>query len=447
MEKENKSTLHDKKNIIEFLSFIYISFFLAIMLILVIQTIYQSISLRDYSTFIYVSGGIGLLLYFASKIKNFKFNKYEIMVFIMIVLSCLSLLNAVDINVAIFGRENRYEGLLVWLSYYIFILVAMNIKNKRYLYVIIFLISIHMISNIYYGLYQVKVFSMPTLFYVSAPEKYATGFLGNSNFFSSLSTIFYGLILGLFLKIRFGCKKYFLAILLLLANLGVLMCGAMSAFVTIIIINLVCFIQMIALIVKKKNDYLIYCSSLIIGILSFVLVFLSYTNFYPSIKNDILVLFGQTKDVIVESKMDDNYGSGRIFIWKNTIEKIKEAPITGYGIDNFAHAFNNNLFLGKRLVDKAHNDYLQKALCEGIISGLVFVVFLLTIFFKRVFKNLSPIYYGLLLAFTGYSIQAFFNVSFINVAPIYFIIIGLLVGDLDEKMSLKNKEELSEKYC
>ena len=183
------------------------------------------------------------------------------------------------------------------------------------------------------------------------------------------------------------------------------------------------------------------------AILSFVLVFLSYTNFYPSIKNDILTLFGQTKNVIVESKVDDSYGSGRIFIWKNTIEKIKEAPITGYGIDNFAHAFNNNLFLDKRLVDKAHNDYLQKALCEGIISGLVFVVFLLIIFFKRVFKNLSPIYYGLLLAFTGYSIQAFFNVSFINVAPIYFIIIGLLVGDLDEKMSLKNKEELSEKYC
>ena len=37
------------------------------------------------------------------------------------------------------------------------------------------------------------------------------------------------------------------------------------------------------------------------------------------------------------------------------------------------------------------NDYLQKALCEGIISSLVFIGFLLLIFFKGVFKNLSPI--------------------------------------------------------
>ena len=439
MKNDKKIVILNKKNIIEFLSFIYISFFLAIMLILVIMTIYQGISLKGYSTYIYVSGGIGLLLYLASKIKNFKFNKYEIMVFIMIVLSCLSLLNAVDINIAIFGRDYRYEGLLVWLSYYIFILVAMNINNKKYLYVIISLISVHMLANIYYGLYQVRVFSLPTSFLVSIPEKYATGFLGNSNFFASLSTIFYGLIFGLFLKCKFGYKKYILAILLLLANLGVLMCGAMSAFITTLVINFLCFIQMIILIVKKKKDCLVYCSSFIIGIISFVLVFLTYTNFYPSIKNDVLLLFGQTKDVIVENKVDDSYGSGRIFIWKKTIEKIKEAPITGYGIDNFAQAFNNNLFLDTRLVDKAHNDYLQKALCEGIISGFVFVIFLLAIFFKGIFKNLSPIYYGLLLAFTCYSIQAFFNISFINVAPIYFIIIGLFVRGLnEEKESFKD---------
>ena len=427
-----------KKKIVELLSIIYISIFLAVMLILVIMTIYDGISLKGYSTYVYISGGIGLLLYIASKVKNFKFNKYEIAVFIMIVLSCLSLLNAVDINVAIFGRNNRFEGLLVWLSYYIFILNAMNIKNRKYIYIIIALISIHMFANIFYGFYQVGIFNPPKSFRVAIPENYATGFLGNSNFFASMASIFYGLILGLFLKCKFNWKKYLLSIVLLFANLGIIMCGAMSAFVTVVAINIVCIIQMIVLIIKQKQKSLFYCCSLVIGILSFVLVFFAYTKNYPSIKNDIFALFGQAKDVVIENKIDDDYGSGRVFIWKKTIEKIKEAPITGFGIDNYAQAFDNKLFLDSRLVDKAHNDYLQKSLCEGIISGLFFVVFLLVVFFKGIFKNLSPIYYGLLLAFTCYSIQAFFNISFINVAPIYFIIIGLLVGVLAEKKSVSS---------
>lgn len=431
-----------KKKIIEILSAVYVTFFLLIMLILVIMTIYSTISLKAYSTYIYISGALGLVLYLLSKIGNFKFNKYEIIVIIMIILSCLSLLNAIDINVAIFGREKRFEGLLVWLSYYIFILNAMNIKNKKYLYIIISLISLHMFLNIIFGLFQVGVFSPPEFLHIYITSDYASGFLGNSNFFASMASIFYGLILGLFLKCNFNWKKYLLSIILLIANLGTIICGAMSAFVTVVAINIVCIIEMIVLFVKKKKESLVYCSSLIIGILSFVLIFLAYTNNYPSIKKDILALFSQTKDVVVDNKMDDNYGSGRIFIWRNTIEKIKEAPITGYGIDNFSQAFDNNLFLDSIFVDKAHNDYLQKALCEGIISGLVFVSFLLIIFFKGIFNKLSTIYYGLLLAFTCYSIQAFFNISFINVAPIYFIIIGLLIGGLKE-INNKKREIVS----
>ncbi len=427
-----------KKKTIELLTLIYIALFLAVMLVFVIMTIYGTISLRAYSTYIYISGGVGLLLYILSKIKNLKFNKYEIVVFVMMILSCLSLINAVDINIAIFGRAIRFEGLLVWLSYYIFILNAMNIKNKKYLYIIIALISLHMFVHIFYGLYQVGIFKQPKLFRVYISEKYATGFLGNSNFFASMSTIFYGLILGLFLKCQFGWKKYVLSIILLIANLGTIMCGSMSAFVTVVAINIVCIITMIVLFVKKKKEALGFCSSLIIGILSFTLVFLAYTDSHPDIKNDVLLLFGEAKTAVVERKIDDNYGTGRIFIWRNTLEKIKEAPITGFGIDNFAQAFDNKLFLGSRLVDKAHNDYLQKALCEGVISGIVFVVFLLSIFFKGIFKKISPVYYGLLLAFTCYSIQAFFNISFINVAPVYFIIIGLLIGELNKEKMCQN---------
>ena len=428
-----------KNKTVELLSFLYIVFFIVLMFNSVIKTAYSSISLETYSKYIYISGAVGLLIYISSKIKNFKFNKYEIFVFIMMILSCLSLLNAVDINVAIFGRLKRHEGLLVWLSYYILFLNSMNIKNKKYLYIIVFLISMYALSNTILGLYQVDVLSKPASLSYLRVVDFAAGFLGNSNFFGSLSCLFYGLVLGFFINAKMGWKKYLLAILLLMANLCVIINGAMSAIVGIIVINFVCLIQIIISFVKKRDNRLVSLGSYVVGIVSFILVFSIYSINHATIKNDVFTLFSQAKSVVVDQDLNDDYGTGRIYIWKHTIEKMKEAPITGYGIDNYADAFDYKLIDQYNcVVDKAHNDYLQKAFCEGIISAMVFVVFLLMIFFSGVFKQLSPIHYGLFLAFVGYSVQAFFNISFINVAPMYFIISGMLTGVLIKK----NKDNL-----
>ena len=165
---------------------------------------------------------------------------------------------------------------------------------------------------------------------------------------------------------------------------------------------------------------------------------MTYTINHPNIKNDVLELFVQTKSTISTGKAEDNYGTGRIYIWGKTLDKIKEAPITGYGIDNFRNVFDSKLIdpISNGIVDKAHNDYLQKTLCEGIISGVIFVSFLLVVFIKGMLKWFSPLHYGLLLAFTCYSVQAFFNISVTRVAPIYFIIVGLIIGQFSNKKSV-----------
>ena len=183
-----------RAKVIEFLSFLSICFVLVLMISASIRITYGGLFLKDYSMYLYINGGLGLLLYIVSKIKNFKFNKYEIIVFVVIILSCLSLINAIDINTAIFGKINRYEGLLVWLTYYILILNAMNIKNKKYLYIIISFFVLYALANVFYGLYQVGVFSKPKSFKVLRSWYYARGFLGNSMYFGTLACIFYGII-------------------------------------------------------------------------------------------------------------------------------------------------------------------------------------------------------------------------------------------------------------
>jgi len=64
---------------------------------------------------------------------------------------------------------------------------------------------------------------------------------------------------------------------------------------------------------------------------------------------------------------------------------------------------------------------------------MVFIIFILIIFFKGLKKDLSPKYYGLFLAFIGYSVQAFFNISVTRVAPIYFIIMGCLIKEINSE--------------
>lgn len=424
-----------KNKTIEFFSFLSIFFLLILIITGSVRVIYGDLSLKNYSMYLWINGELGLFLYVIGKIRNFKFNKFEIIILIMALLSILSLTNAIDVYTAVIGKSSRYEGLLVWLTYYIFMLNAMNIKNKKYLYIIVAMISIYMLNNIFYGLFQVGALSPPSLFDIKLMGQASRGFLGNAMNYGSLAGIFYGIILGLFIKTKVGLKKYLLFILLLLANLGIIMSSVMSVFVGIVAINLLCLIGIIVRLVKKKENRYLYLTSFIIGIASFVLVFMIYSNFNPKMKNDLAKLFGEASVTLDTGEIQDNYGTGRIYIWRNTLEKIKTAPITGYGIDNFSRAFNNRLVdkISHGIVDKAHNDYLQKALCEGIIASIVFVGFLLYVFFKGIFKDLSPLYYGLLLAFICYSVTAFFNISVIRVAPVYFIVTGLLIGKISEK--------------
>ena len=92
-----------RDKVVELFSFLSIFFVLILMFFSSIRITYNSLILKDYSMYLYINGGLGLIIYVCSKIKNFKFNKYEIIVFIMIILSCLSLINAIDVNTAIFG--------------------------------------------------------------------------------------------------------------------------------------------------------------------------------------------------------------------------------------------------------------------------------------------------------------------------------------------------------
>ena len=215
----------------------------------------------------------------------------------------------------------------------------------------------------------------------------------------------------------------------------------MATFVSLIVIFLLVIFDTILVFKRNKTKGEFQVIYLILCIVLFGTLLLIENVRNNSLNSDVNELFSQVTDV-ASGKIESNFGTGRIYIWKNTIEKIKDNYLTGVGIDNFKYAFDPYLIdlISNTVVTKAHNDYLQKMLCEGIFSGFIFIAFLLYIFFNNIRNYKNHYHYGLFLAFTCYSVQAFFSISVTRVAPIYFILMGLVVS-----MLLNNEKE--DKIC
>ena len=115
-------------------------------------------------------------------------------------------------------------------------------------------------------------------------------------------------------------------------------------------------------------------------------------------------------------------------IWKNTLKIVPKNLIHGVGVDNYYYAFDGKPLYsknGKVFYDKAHNEYLQILITEGIfclISYLAFYGIITVRGTKYSFKN-KEVYF--ILPIIGYLVQAFFNISVIEVAPIFYIALGL----------------------
>jgi len=382
---------------------------------------YNIIDIRIYGIILSFFGVAILINYCNNKNKRNDFEKITIALSILSILSCIG---ATSMSDALFGLIGRGEGLYVILTYYLLFLNCLNIKDKKYIKIIIYAILIIGGINIVCGILQIDFIDIN---YIKNKWYYAKGLLGNSMSFGALMSLCYPIVLSLFLNSE-KKNKILNLLLLLIFSIGVIIAGTMSCFVSIIMIILFT----IFIIFKEKQDRLHKFISIMICIITLVGLFFIISIKKTDLTNDIKELFQQTSN-ISEGKIDNDYGTGRVYIWKNTIDKIIENPF-GVGIDNYKYAFNPPIIdkISGLTVTKAHNDYLQKMLCEGIITGILYIFLLLYIFFKKFNLKKDKLEYGIYLSFICYSINIFFTISVTRVAPIYFIILGL-AGGLDEK--------------
>lgn len=374
------------------------------------------------------------------KNKKFKISIYDVIFYILIILIMISVNMSIDMTTSIWGAYHRNEGFLSIFSYYLLFLNCKDIITKDQIKKIIKVFIIVGLIQYLICILQVFVRGPFGVEVLGSINYMAMGFHGNPNFLGSHVVLLLSLTITLYLlekksKIYLFLSIVFFSNLILAASTG----PFFSIIFTIIFL-------IILLAIKKKINF----KKVVILIISLILTYiitdftsqLIFTHLYNdnlqtnyTIKGDLK----STLNIFTNKENNDetlkNYGSGRLVIWQNSLKLIPKYLFFGCGPDNFGYAYSK-LSYNAVYCDKAHNEYLQTLITQGIFVFITYLTLLGIIFFKglKCKDNLTIV---LLISFVGYSVQAFLNISVTTVAPFYFIIMGLLVNQIEHEKTIK----------
>ena len=289
-----------------------------------------------------------------------------------------------------------------------------------------------------YAILQLKENSFVHINY-SYGKPWATGFSANPNFFAETMILCLSYSIGLFIEENKSIlKKIILIELIIFFTIGLLIGNTLSCFVALIVVLIFLLVYCLKYRKKLLKFLLVIC---IIASLSFILASKGRTI----ILKDIVQTQTEITDML-NGNIKGEYGTFRIEIWRQTLKVVPDHLLHGVGIDNFIYAFNGKtLKYNNKLYDKAHNDYLQILVTQGIFSLLCYLLLYGMVIVKgayNCFKNEKII---LILPVIGYLTQIFFNISVIEVAPIFYISLGLLYNrkiipqNNQKKVSYRNK--------
>lgn len=137
---------------------------------------------------------------------------------------------------------------------------------------------------------------------------------------------------------------------------------------------------------------------------------------------------------MLHGNLQDEFGSYRGYVWNRTFQILKETPfgqlLIGSGPDTFVDRFKpfeqESIAQLNQFYDKAHNEYLQILVCQGILGLAAYLTFLAAMLarsVKRAFEN--PLLLACLLACISYLAQAFFSISLPISTPAFWILLGV----------------------
>ena len=140
---------------------------------------------------------------------------------------------------------------------------------------------------------------------------------------------------------------------------------------------------------------------------------------------------------ILHGNFDDSFGSGRIYIWRNVLEVVKERPLLGGGPDTLGlrtdaafERYDEALgILIRSKVDTAHNEYLNILVNQGLFALIAYLAALILAAVRWV--RTAPEHPAAAIcggAVLAYCAQAFFGISSLITAPYFWIALACLIA-------------------
>ena len=169
-------------------------------------------------------------------------------------------------------------------------------------------------------------------------------------------------------------------------------------------------------------------------ILLFLLLFV-FVLFFFDFSNHILHEFHE----ILNGNIEEEFGSGRILIWKRVLKKIPDRLWFGHGPDTMSLAGIPNIdtvnakgiVIRTKRIDTAHNEYLNILFHQGIFAFLSYLAALFSALRRWVHharSNPPAAVFGA--AVLAYAIQAFFGISQLITAPFFWCALSLLENSI-----------------
>ena len=395
---------------------------------------------------LYISIPFLLIIYILNLTKR-KLDIYDYIFYLLIISLIVSTVFSIDKSLAILGGSYRHEGLFTICSYYLLFINYKTIGDTNDIKKILKVIIILGVLNSIYALIQIYTNYNFILRYYNDTNM-ASGMCGNPNFFGTLITTLLGIVLCKTLINKKTSDKYLLLLVLFFISLiNSQSTGPFLAFI----------LTFIFLIIFLSHKNMLNLRKLLVVVLALLCTYLSVylVNKYKY----IFIQNNQAKEgyrcetcLKAIKETVDSGGSGRVEIWKNSIDIVKDNFWVGVGYDNFYLAYPNpkiesgitistnadvkKLPSAYYIIDNAHNVYLHILVSNGIIGLIPYLILCLLTFIKGL-KSKNLITFVLLGGFVAYSIQAFVNINVVQVTPIYYILIGLILSEQKKSSYIK----------
>ncbi len=284
-----------------------------------------------------------------------------------------SLIFSVDSNFSIFGSPSRGGGLLNFFLLFVFgyfLYFLLDKKNWKLVWNTLFFTGV---VAVFFALLQWQGWFEQWVVQ-AARRPFAT--FGNPTILGVYLALLFFPLLGFLLKETEKRWKTIYSVALLFIFFGVLLTFTRAA-----VLGLLAGALFFALFFPRKEKVFKFLKAGLLGcvLLAGFLVYFVNTAPLPQFVENTPFLYQLTRRMDVQRALEDPRIGGFIISW----EAIKEKPITGYGPENFAYAFDRHYHPDAPYIqkegwwDKAHNLPLEIGVWGGFPAmGALFLVFI-----------------------------------------------------------------------